>query len=97
MEFLITAYDGKDDEALERRMSVRERHLSLAKKMIEDGSLLYGVAILDDSDKMIGSIMIVDFADKYALDEWLKIEPYVTGYVWKDIDVKPCRVPEIFH
>jgi len=61
MQFLITAYDGKDNEALARRMNVREQHLDGVKRLKAEGKHLYGAAILDDSGKMIGSIMIVEY------------------------------------
>ena len=32
MQFLILGYDGKDENALNRRMAVREAHLELAHK-----------------------------------------------------------------
>ena len=91
MEFLITAYDGKDSEALSRRMAARTAHLELGNEMIVCGSLLYAAAILDDDNNMIGSSMIVDFPSRKEVDEWLKVEPYVTGEVWKDIEVRKCR------
>jgi len=97
MQFLITAYDGKDSEAGARRSSVREQHLEGVKRLKKERKALYGVAILDDDNKMIGSIMVVDFPTKEILmSEWLSSEPYVTGNVWKEIDIKPCKVPDFF-
>jgi uncharacterized protein YciI len=40
---------------------------------------------------MVGSIMLVDFPDRAAVDDWLERDPYVTGGVWKEIEVKPFR------
>ncbi|MDR2600235.1 MAG: YciI family protein [Oscillospiraceae bacterium] len=95
MHFLLTAYDGKDSEASTRRSNAREQHLECAKKLIKARKLLYAAAILDDEGKMIGSIMIVDFPSRDALtNEWLNNEPYILGDVWKDIDIKPCYVPD---
>jgi uncharacterized protein YciI len=91
MKFLITAYDGNDAEALSRRMAARSAHLELGNKMIEQGELLYAAAILDDDNNMIGSSMVVDFPSRNEVDEWLRIEPYVVGGVWKNIEVKKCR------
>ncbi|MDR2570262.1 MAG: YciI family protein [Oscillospiraceae bacterium] len=95
MQFLVTAFDGKDSKAETRRKNVREQHLEGAKKLIKTRKLLYAAAILDDDNKMIGSIMIVDFPSKDALSqEWLKNEPYILGDVWNEIDIKPCYVPD---
>ena len=47
MQFLVTAYDGKDDGALDRRMSVRKAHINGANELKEAGHLIAGGAILD--------------------------------------------------
>jgi uncharacterized protein len=96
MQFLITAYDGKDVNAVERRLSVRAKHLELGDRLVASGKMLFGVAILDDKQQMIGSALIVEFENRAALDDWLRIEPYVTGEVWADIKVEPCRVGPSF-
>lgn len=97
MQFIVTAYDGKDADAVTRRINEREQHLEGVKRLIRKGRHLFGTAILDDNGKMIGSVMIVDYPSKEALEnEWLKSEPYVTGDVWQEIDIKPCKIPEFF-
>jgi uncharacterized protein YciI len=96
MQFLVTGYDGTDEGALERRLAVREAHLKLVESMQKEGKDLYGLALLDENEKMIGSVMVVDFPNREAVDEWLKIEPYVTGNVWQKIEVQPCKVAPIF-
>ena len=96
MQFLITAYDGKDEKALDRRLAVREEHLKLVEKLFEEKKYLYGGAILDENEKMIGSSVVVDFQSREAVEEYLKMEPYVTGNVWQDIEVKPYKVAPLF-
>jgi uncharacterized protein YciI len=93
MQYLIVAYDGTDDTALERRMAVREVHLELARQNYSKGVLLYGAGILDDDGKMIGSMLLCEFLSRRELDEWLKVEPYVTGNVWQKIEVHRAQVP----
>ena len=92
MQFLVTAYDGKDDGALDRRMSVREAHINGANQLKEAGHLIAGGAILDEAEQMIGSTMFVEFDSKAELDQWLASDPYVTGNVWQDISVLPIRL-----
>lgn len=96
MQFLVTAYDGIDKEAMERRLAARDEHLTLVASMFKEGRHLYAAAIMDDDDKMIGSTLIVDFPSRTELDEWLKVEPYVVGNVWDKIDIKPCKVGPMF-
>lgn len=96
MQFLVTAYDGIDKGAMERRLSARDEHLDLVASMFKEGRHLYAAAIMDDNDKMIGSVLIVDFPSRAELDEWLKVEPYVVGNVWDKIEIKPCKVGPMF-
>ena len=96
MQFLVIAYDGKDEKAMDRRTAARAAHLAGIEKMKAEGKALYGVAILDTQEKMIGSVMVADFPSRADLDSWLKIEPYVTGNVWQKIEILPCRVPPLF-
>jgi len=96
MEFIVIGYDGTDDGAMDRRLKVRDEHLALAESMKKEGKLLYASAILDDNEKMIGSVLIMDFPSKEDLDRWLENEPYVKGDVWRTIEVKPGKVPPLF-
>lgn len=95
MQFLVCGYDGTDDEALERRLSVRADHLALGDKLVESGNMLIGVALLD-GDRMIGSALVVDFPSREDVDKWLEIEPYVVGNVWERVEVTPCKVGPSF-
>lgn len=96
MEHFILAYDYKDKDALSRRMNVREKHIELIISLKAQGKILYGAAILDDSGQMIGSAIISNFASRAELDNYLKIEPYITGQVWETIEIKPCSVGPLF-
>ena len=92
MQFLIIAKDGTDEGALDRRMKVREAHLEGVRKMRTQGAFIEGGAILDNEGKMVGSCMIVEFSSHETLDAWLRNDPYVTGGVWQEIDVRPFKV-----
>lgn len=96
MQFIITAYDGKDEKALERRLQAREEHLKGVEQRSKDGEHLYAAAILDEEEKMIGSMMVVEYPSRVELNQWLKEEPYVTGKVWEKIEVQQCKVPALF-
>ncbi|MDD9901521.1 MAG: YciI family protein [Alphaproteobacteria bacterium] len=96
MQFVVIGRDGTDAEAMDRRLKARDAHLALGDKMFAEGSLLFGVALLNDDGKMCGSVMIADFPSRTELDAWLAVEPYVTGEVWKDIEISECRVGPSF-
>jgi uncharacterized protein YciI len=95
MQFLLIAYDGTDQEALNRRMNARPEHFQKIGKLKGTGEFLFGGAILDENDTMIGSMIVYDFPDRAALDERLKDEPYICRNVWQKIYIKPFRLARI--
>ncbi|CAH9065060.1 hypothetical protein PSECIP111951_03629 [Pseudoalteromonas holothuriae] len=87
MQYIITAYDYVDEEAINRRLAAREQHLAGIRALIKNGNFISGGAILDGSGKMIGSSVHVEFTTRSALDYWLMKDPYVTNKVWESIEV----------
>lgn len=92
MQFILMAWDGTDSGAIDRRMKVREEHLSKIDLMKERGEFVCGGAILSDDGRMIGSMIVYEFPGREALDEALKQEPYINGRVWEKIDIRPFRM-----
>jgi uncharacterized protein len=89
MQFLLTAFDGKDKSAQERRLLARPGHLENIRLMKRRGEFIFGGAILDDQGQMIGSTVVYEFPDRKALDNYLEGELYVTKGVWKEIEIRP--------
>lgn len=96
MQFIVSAQDYTDEQALERRLRVREAHLATSNKLKNAGHLLYAAAKLNEEGKMIGSLMVVDFRSRSEVEQWLTTEPYVTGDVWEKIEITPCQVGPAF-
>lgn len=90
MQFIITAYDGQD--MLERRMAVRPRHLENMAAVSGYGSIICAGGILDSEGRPIGSVLVMDFADRDLLDRYLKSEPYIIENVWEKVSVEPMNV-----
>lgn len=88
MQFMVKAYDGEG--MLERRMQVCPRHLEgmkvLGKQIICAGGLL------DDTGKMKGSVLVLEFDSRAALDEYLTNEPYVVEGVWEKVEIEVMNV-----
>lgn len=91
MQFLVIGLDGDDEQALERRLAVRQAHIELGDRLLQSGNMWYGAAITDEQGNMRGSALFMDFKSREALDAWLEIEPYVTGDVWHTIEIHPCN------
>ena len=96
MQFIVIGRDGKDPEAMNRRMAARPAHIALCDEMAAKGQQLLGFALVDCEGKMNGSAMIFELPDRAALDTWLKKEPYVTGKVWETVEVSECRIGPSF-
>jgi uncharacterized protein YciI len=91
MQFLLIAYDGTDDGALERRMKVREEHLRRIEILKKKGEFLFGGAILSETGQMAGSMIVYEVPGRETLEERLKEEPYATAGVWRKIEIRPFR------
>lgn len=91
MNLIVIARDGNDPDAKARRAVVRPVHLEAIRPLVEAGQVLVGGAILDEEGDMVGSVMVTDFESREAFDAWIDNDPYVTGGVWRDIEVRPFR------
>lgn len=96
MQFVILGYDGTDAEAPARRSAARDAHLAGLSDLKNSGHILYGAALLDKDEKMIGSMIVCEFSSKEELNQWLEKEPYVLSGVWKTVEICPAKVPQLF-
>lgn len=94
-QYVIIARDGNDEEAQSRRATVRPVHLAGAAKLKANNNFVIGGAMLNEAGQMEGSVMIVQFETQEAFNNWYNSEPYVTGNVWQQIEVKPFRVANV--
>jgi uncharacterized protein len=95
MQFLLIAYDGTDAGAPDRRMKSRPDHLEKISYIKKTKQFLCGGAILDDSGKMIGSMILYEVTDRQELDKLLLNEPYINNRVWEKITIQPFRLAKI--
>lgn len=86
-QFIIIAHDAKDAGAYERRLATRAAHVASIDQLRAEGKIIVGVAILDDQEKMIGSVMVMNFPTRADLDDWIQTEPYVINKVWGDVKI----------
>lgn len=96
MLYVVIAHDGTEPGTYERRMAVRPEHMANGEKMMDDGSFLFGGAILDGSGKLAGGVLLVDFPSRDEIDAWLAAEPYILQKVWSRVEVHPFLVPPQF-
>jgi uncharacterized protein YciI len=94
MQFVLIGRDADDADARSRRMAAREAHLAGCAALREKGVLLYAAALLSDDEqqKMVGSMLVMDWPSRADLDAWLKEEPYIKGDVWRKVEINPCKL-----
>ncbi|HEX2847045.1 MAG TPA: YciI family protein [Chitinophagaceae bacterium] len=94
-QYLVTAIDGTDAAAPDRRTTVRADHFVRARELKASGNFITGGAILNEQGQMIGSMMVVQFSTEQELQAWLNTEPYIMGKVWEKIEVRPFKVADV--
>lgn len=73
---------------LERRLALRPLHKAHVGR-IADRLAIAGPLFADDGTTMVGSLLVVDFEDRAALDAWLADEPYTQQGVYERMTVQP--------
>ncbi len=91
MQYLVIAYDN--DNALERRLAVRDAHVEGTRKLMAEGKIISAGALIED-EVMVGSTLLVDFDTDEEIDEWLENEPYVKNNVWNmdEFQIVPIKL-----
>ncbi|EAS62764.1 YciI family protein [Photobacterium angustum] len=95
MWYVIFSQDVEN--SLERRMSVREKHLARLKDLQEQGRLLVaGPMPAIDSENpgdagFTGSSVIAEFASLEQAQQWADSDPYIDAGVYANVIVKPFK------
>ena len=96
MLFMVLANDASDAGAQDRRMACRPDHVRVMDAARDKGLCRFGAAMLDDTGKMCGSVVVLDMPDMAAVEAWMKEEPYIKGEVWGDVRVIPIKMGPSF-
>ncbi|OAN13675.1 hypothetical protein A3K86_13955 [Photobacterium jeanii] len=95
MWYVIFSQDVEN--SLERRMSVREKHLARLKELQEQGRLLVaGPNPAIDSENpgeagFTGSTVIAEFNSLEEAKQWADADPYIDAGVYQNVIVKPFK------
>ena len=91
--FAVICHDAPN--TLDKRLAIRPRHLARLQALQAAGGLvLAGPCPVDHDDPtqgFSGSLLVVNFPDRSALDAWLAEEPFVLEGVYSHVEVKPFR------
>lgn len=85
---LFSLYCIDKPGSLERRLALRTTHRAHVAT-IADRLAAAGPLFADDGTTMVGSLLIVDFEDRAALDAWLAGEPFTQQGVYDSVAIRP--------
>ncbi len=93
MYFFIFCNDKPDHQAV--RKDNREAHLAYLDKF-RDQVVVVGPTLTDDQGGMNGSVLLMDFTDRDAVDAFLAGDPYGQAGLFDSVTVRPWRkvIPE---
>jgi len=95
MWYVINATDNEG--SLERRLSVRARHLARLQELQNQGRLLLAgpCPAVDSNDPgpagFSGSLIVAEFDSLEDAQSWADADPYVEAGVYAGVSVKPFR------
>lgn len=87
-QFILTCRDKPN--SLDVRMATREAHLAYVRERIDQVKL--GGPLLDDAGNMIGSMLILETADRAAAEAFAAGDPYGLAGLFESVDLQPYRV-----
>ncbi|MCI5113041.1 MAG: YciI family protein [Marivita sp.] len=74
--------------ALETRKANREAHLAYIEAT---GVVDQAGPLLDETDQMIGSLVILNVADMAAASDWADNDPYAKAGLFESVDLIPWK------
>jgi len=83
--------------SLQKRLSVREKHLQRLKALQNEGRLILAGPnpAIDSEDPgdagFSGSLIVAEFESLAAAEQWAQADPYVEAGVYESLVVKPFR------
>lgn len=88
--FLILGLDGHQ-ETHSQRIKLMDPHCESLRALQQEGRLhtVGPLKASDASDQLVGSLIIADFDNQQAAEDWFSIEPYNIGGVYQDIKIIP--------
>ena len=88
MHFAIYCKDKPDH--LDVRMAARPDHGAYldqhADKIVAAGPMLS-----DDGDGMVGSVLLMEFADRAEAEAWAGNDPYAKAGLFESVEITPWR------
>ena len=88
MLFVIHMIDRPDGADL--RAALTDEHLAFVGPQL-DTMYAGGPLLADDGTTVVGSLVIKDFPDRTAAQEWISEEPYTKGGLFESVTIRAFR------
>ena len=88
MQYAIYGLDKPD--GLDVRKANRDAHVAHLRRHL-DNIVVAGPLLSEDGATMIGSLIVMDFADKAQLDAFLAEDPYAKAGLFQSVAVRPWK------
>ena len=88
MEYFALIYSLVDDY-LERRTTLREKHLNLAKEAKSRGELILAGAFSGPADR---ALLVFRVKDRAVIEEFIRNDPYVKNGLVTRWEIRPWSV-----
>jgi hypothetical protein len=85
MLFIIDCLDKPSHEDV--RKDTREAHLGYVRSF-QNQVLAAGPILSDDGEHMIGSLLIIDFADRLLAERFAANDPYAKAELFKSVTIR---------
>jgi uncharacterized protein YciI len=92
MAYLVLGFDGTDAEAPARRVAARDAHVAAITAEARAGRLVLGLPLHDEQAHSLGSLMVIDAADRMGLEAYLAAEPFARQGVWQRVETHRLRI-----
>jgi uncharacterized protein YciI len=95
MLYMINGIDIPN--SLEKRLSVRDKHLQRLRELLDQGRLVLAGPnpAIDSEDPgdagFSGSLIVAEFDSLSAAEQWAQTDPYIEAGVYKSVVVKPFK------
>ena len=88
MHFVFRCLDRPD--AAEVRRVNRDAHLAHLAR-VEAQIVAAGPLLSDDGERMIGSLLVIDFADRAAAEAFARADPYARAGLFSSVSITPWK------
>ena len=85
MYFIILTTDKPDLGHI--RLETRPAHLEYAKRFREQ-IVVGGATLSDDGEVMTGSFLLVDMANREAVEDFVRNDPYVKAGLFETVEIR---------